>query len=100
MVGHQLAVCHLVIGGVVGDDGEVFHTLLYDGVDDLCGASHAQEAAEHDCHAVMHFLDGLLQCNQLIHVVYVLVFCCFGFKTANLPKNIDLHRILQSIFFA
>ena len=74
MVGNQFAVSHLVIGGIVSNDSEVLNTFFNNGVDNLGGAAVAQETAKHNCHTVLNFLDGLLQCDLFVHNVYVLEF--------------------------
>ena len=38
MVGHQLAVGHFVVSGVVGDDGQILHAFGNQSVDNLDGA--------------------------------------------------------------
>ena len=60
MVADQFAVGHFVVGRVVGNDSEVFNAFCNNSVNDLRGASNTEETAEHDRHAVMNLLDGLL----------------------------------------
>ena len=59
VVAHQFAVGHFVVSRVVGDDSEVFNALCNDGVNDLRSASHTEETAEHNRHAVVNLLNGL-----------------------------------------
>ena len=76
MIGDQLAVSHLVIGGVVSNDSEVLNTLFNNGVNDLGGTAVTQETAKHNSHAVLYFFNGLFQCDLFVHNAYVLE--CIG----------------------
>ena len=100
MICNEFAMSDVVVCGVVGDDCQVFNTLFDNSVDDLHCASHSEESAEHNCHAVMNLLNGLLQCNLLIHSCLYLICLIFNSNLFNKKfacKFTDIFRTIQTL---
>ena len=76
VVGDELADAHFGIGGVVADDGEVFHIAGDEFVDEGDGVAYAKKSSDHYGHAVVNFVGGLFDCDKFVHDIYYFTYCC------------------------